>query len=268
MAMTRKPLVLLYDRSADANTRPDTVPCAVRFDEDSSLWSGKEEPTERELAPYAVRPELPLARDEATVAYPLSPASTQDHRISEVRLASTPPAAPRSGPRHSVPPIPAAPAAPAIANYLTPGSGDDGPTTSLEPTNGGGEQRKGAPLPSATRPPQRWLLALVVLVAVIPAFLFGMSLGSGRLQRATQAFFGTTSATAVPPGPKHVPASRPPPSAALHPSGSVPVRPAREVPAVRFEDLALDQPGQPAPPASAEPDERGRRSKIKGREKH
>jgi hypothetical protein len=65
--MTRKPLFLVYDKRAEANTRTDTVPSAVRFDEDSSMFAGFEDRTERELLPYAIRPELLPLNDEPTV---------------------------------------------------------------------------------------------------------------------------------------------------------------------------------------------------------
>jgi hypothetical protein len=120
-----------------------------------------------------------------------------------------------------------------------------------------------------------------------------MSLGSGRLQRATHAFFGTTPETGalpaltVPPAtpapsvgaeasPRPAPpsaqapanaASPPLPSATPQPSARAPARAAREVPAVRFEDLAIDEPDQALPAESEAANERARPGKVKNRTK-
>jgi hypothetical protein len=281
-AMTRKPLFLVYDKRSRANTRTDTVPCAVRFDEDSSLFGGIEERTERDLLPYAIRPELPPLNDDPTVVDgPLSGTARAAGRISEVRKASDPPPPPLSGPHHddlgfslhelektvrlSQPPdLPQRRAAESNAESIT--QAESRPA----------EQ---ALLRSANRPTRRWILLLAALLAAAPAFLFGMSLGNGRLQRAARALVGgqreeasgaasERAASAAPVAAPAAPAVRSAPVTNAAPVTAPPVRPsattapaeARKVPAVRFEDLAIVQ---EQPPAEAEQPERRRAKGVR-----
>jgi hypothetical protein len=264
--MTRKPLFLVYDKRSEANTRTDTVPCAVRFDEDSSMFAGFEDRTERELLPYAIRPELLPTNDEPTVVDAhLSRQSPPSGRISEVRKASEPPPPPHSGPRHDRPDLfPPNELEKTVRLSQAP----DPPLrraaeSNAEPKAPAAEPRPAerALLRSAARPVRRWILLLAALLAAVPAFLFGMSLGNGQLENAVRALVGSRAPAAAPPATDTARALAPAPAAktAAAPAAASTPSPAhaapnesRKVPAVRFEDLAVAEEAQPDP-LKAEP---------------
>jgi hypothetical protein len=246
----------------EENTRPDTVPAALRFAELSS--PDLEAPPHRELAPY---PTLPSRFDEPTVSYAIvSPvvdanersvtdASAESSSGARRRLASTVP--PPSRTRTKAPvinevervttPLPTA------ARIATPLPGAARIITPLP----GATSRIATPLPSVVPVPIRTSVpvarsappgesrqssARLVLVAVVCSFLaaaVGASLGNGSLMRAVDGLRGNTVAT--PPTPAAV---APAPRAAAAPISTPEVS---SVPVVRLQDLPPSERGEPEP---------------------
>ncbi|HEY3494534.1 MAG TPA: hypothetical protein VGK73_07605, partial [Polyangiaceae bacterium] len=188
--MTRKP-ARAHIASDDA-TRPDTVPAALRFADESVPSSVFEAAGPRVLEPYAARPEILPPADEATVNYgppggfPPGDGRAQKHSPSHITKA------PRSGTRNKQPSI------------ETPV--ERRPHLHESDENEGARvydrQRITASARQAARAPgsKLRLLVLAFLTAGTGGFI-GVSLGNGSLQRTVERWFDS--------GGKHAPVNAP-----------------------------------------------------------
>jgi hypothetical protein len=256
----------------EENTRPDTVPAALRFAELSS--PDLEPPPHRELAPY---PTLPSRLDEPTVSYAIvSPvidshersvtdASAESSSGARHRLASTvpPPSRTRNKPpvtkevERVTTPLPTAARIPTplpgAARIVTPLPGAASRIATPLPSVVPAPIRTSVPVARSAPPADPRQSARLILVAVVSSFLaaaIGASLGNGSLMRAVDAVRGKTVATPptpaavapVKPTSQRVGAAAPQPAAAPVAAAEVP-----PVPVVRLQDLPESKRGEPEP---------------------
>jgi hypothetical protein len=230
---------VVYDPYADEMTRPDIVPAALRFAEDSEPSSGFEH-RRQELPAYSDWYSTRESRDEPTVADVPLPRSP---RVPSEAHAQSAPAVPRSGPRHR-----------AVAT--TPPTGMPKPI--LEPAPSAGsrreERRRRRELDHAlessmpvVRERNNLMVLFLVSLATAVAVVLAMSLRDGSLKRV----FGRS---VEPHSQREVTSPRPSSETRVQPRAVVPspnLRPApsleaSEVPVVRIEDLPLSKPdGRP-----------------------
>jgi len=225
---------VVYDPYAEELTRPDIVPAALRFAEDSEPSSGFEH-RRQELPAYSHWHSTQELRDEPTVAdvpLPRSPRVPSDvHAISA-------PAVPRSGPRHR-----------AVAT--TPPTGMPQPTLdpALSTGSRSGERRRrrerdhalDASMPVVQERNNLKLLFVVSLATAVVVVL-AMSFRDGSLKRVFERSVDPSSQREVasprPPSETNAPPRAVVPSASPRPAPSHEVS---EVPVVRIEDLPLSK---------------------------
>jgi hypothetical protein len=250
--MARKQRGVGYDKDPDANTRPDTVPAALRFNDDSATWSNLSQRGERELAPYTSRPEILPPSDEPTVAdRSLWRMPVPERRAADERPKRETPM-PSSGLRHRLastapPPVRKQPepapdthetevdAAPAPAHI---------PTLRRSPQGRSSATSLSTP-PRAHRKNSRMFVITVALMT-IPASVLGMSVGNGSLERAFTSLLGARAepqlTPAVPAARTTAPASETavstPPQKAARPARAAEPE-AAPIPTLRFRDLPL-----------------------------
>lgn len=249
-SVKRKQPARLSDIGPEANTRPDTVPAALRFADDS-MPSSVFEPRPRELAPYSAVPELSARFDEPTVPDPaLQRVSPVPPRVSEDHPAPDRTVVPRSGTRHrlvsTVPP-------PRVQRERERVRSDAALRDEQPPAE---ERRTTLASPSSERSLNRHQAFLLALLTVFASAWFGASLGSGSLGRLFErsrdevpappvaapvvAAPVVTAPPVVTPPVASPPVTTPP--VTTPPVASPPLAaPAATAAPMRFEDLPIDQ---------------------------
>jgi hypothetical protein len=254
----------VYDKDPDENTRPDTVPAALRFAEASALQSGIEHARPRELAPYPrlkemTLPDITAANDEATtVDPPLArpkkdlPSGPRHRSIETISTVPPPHARHPSGPRHrpietisTVPP-------PSHARHRVP-LATHAVTRPVEPPRIVEQARIVTTSPPAAPPKKRWPTFLALAATAFAAAVFGTTLGNGSLGNAVGHLHLSPKPSEANNPPPALPTRDVPPTSALPrsaeatPTNEPPITSFGEAavpPVVRVEDLPLAEEGK------------------------
>lgn len=227
---------VVYDNDPERITRPDTVPAALRFAENSDVSSGVEPRGMRELAPYPSLPDVLPPRDEPTVVDP------PVQRVEEERRAIDAVKELRSGPRHrTVSTVP--PPSRARQKLARPVN----VVTRAEEQRRRPEQVASTAALSPKAPVnRRWPLVIAFALTAIVSAGVGTTLGNGSVQRVIGRLVDAPSPRATPFILPISAALRKPPEPLLSPTQeNAPVPEALEVPSVRLEDLPLAKQGKP-----------------------